>query len=51
MSRLQLTVKETFEMSELQNNTVIVLLTYFTLNKKGQNGQLHKTLLHVKFYS
>ena len=30
MSRLQLTVKETFGMSELQNNTVIVLLTYFT---------------------
>ncbi len=38
MSRLQLTVKETFGMSELQNNTVIVPSTYFTLNKKDQNG-------------
>jgi hypothetical protein len=25
-------------MSELQNNTVIVLPTYFTLNEKGKNG-------------
>jgi hypothetical protein len=38
MSRLQLTVKETFGMSELQTKTVIVLPTYFTLNKKGQHG-------------
>jgi hypothetical protein len=38
MSRLQLTVKETFGMSELQNNTVIAPPTYFTQNKKGQNG-------------
>jgi hypothetical protein len=38
MGRLQLTVKETFGMSELQNNTVIVLPSYFTLNKKGLNG-------------
>ncbi len=38
MSRLQLTVKETFGMIELQNNTVIVPPTYFTLNKKGWNG-------------
>jgi hypothetical protein len=38
ISRLQLTVKETFGMSELQNNTVIVPQTYFTLNKKGRNG-------------
>jgi hypothetical protein len=35
MSSLQLTVKETFGMSELQNNTVVVLPTYLTLNKKG----------------
>ncbi len=33
-SRLQVTVKETFGMSELQNNTVIILPTYFTLNKR-----------------
>jgi hypothetical protein len=38
MSRLRLTVKETFRMSELQKNTVIALPTYFTLNKKGQKG-------------
>jgi hypothetical protein len=36
MSRLQLTVKETFGMSELQNNTVIVPPTYFTLNKRAK---------------
>jgi hypothetical protein len=35
MSRLQLTAEETFGMSELQNNTVIVLPTYFTLIKKA----------------
>ncbi len=35
MCRLQLRVKETFGMSELQNNTVIVPRKYFTLNKKG----------------
>ncbi len=49
MSRLQLTVKETFGMSELQNNTVIVLPTYFTLNKKGQNGLQLKFLSMLSF--
>jgi hypothetical protein len=38
MSRLQLTVKVTFGMSEFPNNTVIVLPTYFTRNIKGRNG-------------
>jgi hypothetical protein len=50
MSRLQLTVKETFGMSELQNYTVIVPPTYLTLNK-WPKWTTAKKKLHVKFCS
>ncbi len=46
-SRLQVTVKETFGMNELQNNTVIVLPTYITLNKRVEMDYTFKLSRHV----
>jgi hypothetical protein len=51
MIRLQLTVKETFGMSELQNNTVIVPPTYFILKKRAEMDYNLYNIWHVKFCS